>query len=362
MYALQGLQALQGLTLWVEEMNGAGGLFVPQLGGHVPLQLRTYDDHSRRADVEHLVAQLITQERVDLLIGPYSSGLTLAAATVAEDHRKLLWNHGGSSDAIMQRGFRWLINLPTPASRYFEGLFRMLTAHASPGEHVAVVQRARGRFAAEVAAGVIQQAQIHGFHPRPLVWYPEVPDQFPQLAKDLAAVQPAIIVGVGRYSDDVALARALGESRVDVKALALVAAALHAFREDLGQAAEGCIGPSQWEPSARAQPDVGPPSAVFVERFRGRFGRDPDYPSAQAYAAGLMFQRCVALAGTCADAALLDVARGLDCRTFYGRFQLERETGTQVGHEALLVQWQRAEKRIIWPVEMAEAAVVYPKP
>ena len=116
-YALQGLQALQGLTLWVEDTNRAGGLFLPRLGGHVSLQLRTYDDHSRRSDVERLVAQLITQERVDILIGPYSSGLTLAAATVAEDHRKLLWNHGGSSDAIMQRGFRWLINLPTPASR-----------------------------------------------------------------------------------------------------------------------------------------------------------------------------------------------------------------------------------------------------
>ena len=119
MYALQGQQALHGLRLWVEEANAHGGLFVPELRQAVSLQLVTYDDHSRRADVEQLTTRLISVDRVDFLIGPYSSGLALAAAAIAEAHQKLLWNHGGSSDAIMHQGFRWSVHLPTPAQWLF---------------------------------------------------------------------------------------------------------------------------------------------------------------------------------------------------------------------------------------------------
>ena len=77
-YALQGQQALHGLRLWVEETNAQGGLFVPELRSEVSLQLTAYDDHSRRADVEQLTARLINVDRVDFLIGPYSSGLAHA--------------------------------------------------------------------------------------------------------------------------------------------------------------------------------------------------------------------------------------------------------------------------------------------
>lgn len=94
-YALQGQQALQGLRLWLEDTNEHGGLFVPELRRRVRLQLITADDHSQRAEVERLIEGLIKHHRVDLLIGPYSSGLTRAAAAVAERHQKVLWNHGG---------------------------------------------------------------------------------------------------------------------------------------------------------------------------------------------------------------------------------------------------------------------------
>jgi branched-chain amino acid transport system substrate-binding protein len=134
------------------------------------------------------------------------------------------------------------------------------------------------------------------------------------------------------------------------------------FWEELGEAAEGCIGPSQWEPHAQGQPVVGPTSAEFIARFQRRFGAPPDYPSAQAYAAGLVLEHCVAQAGTWTDAALRDQACELDCQTFYGRFRLDSETGAQTGHETVLVQWQRGAKRLIWPRAMADAAPVCPKP
>jgi branched-chain amino acid transport system substrate-binding protein len=361
-YALQGQQALQGLRLWVDEANARGGLFIPELQRPASLQLITYDDHSRRVDAEQLIERLITVDHVDFLIGPYSSGLTHAAAALAEAHQKVLWNHGGSSDVIMRQGFRWPVHLPTPASGYFAGLFSCLLQNGAEAGRVAIIQRRRGTFSTEVATGARQQAERSGFPILPTFFYPDEPGRISALAEALVAANPAVIVAVGRYEDDVALIRTLVEVSCEAKVIAAVAAPMQAFWKDLQEVAHGCMGPSQWEPGGEGCPDVGPSSAMFVERFRQRFGQAPDYPAAQAYAAGLILQQCVTLAGSCVDADLRAAADLLTCRTFYGDFRLDAETGVQVGHETVLVQWQGGEKMVVWPEGVAQAAMVYPKP
>jgi branched-chain amino acid transport system substrate-binding protein len=362
MYALQGQQALQGLRLWIDETNIQGGLFVPELRHPVPVQLIAYDDGSRRAAVEHLTERLISGDGVDFLIGPYSSGLALAAATIAEAHQKVLWNHGGSSDAIMRQGFRWSVHLPTPASGYLAGLFACLLRQGLPAGRVAIIQRPRGTFSSAVATGVRQAAQRSGFATLPDFFYPDDPRQSPALVAALAAAEPAVLVAVGRYEDDVALLRAMADAHVSPAIVAAVAAPMQQFRSDLQELAESCIGPSQWEYGVAMAVDSGPPTEVFAARFCQRFGRLPDYPAAQAYAAGVILQRCVEIAGTCRDAHLRAAADGLQCRTFYGDFRLDAETGRQVGHQTVLVQWQTGEKKTVWPAEIAQAGLVVRTP
>jgi branched-chain amino acid transport system substrate-binding protein len=359
MYALQGQQALQGLRLWVEETNAHGGLFVPELRQAVSLELIAYDDHSRRADVEELITRLIRVDRVDFLIGPYSSGLAHAAAAVAEAHHKVLWNHGGSSDAIMRQGFRWSVHLPTPASGYFAGLFTCLLRHGAEAGRVAIVKRRRGAFTAEVASGAMQQAERGGFAMLPPFFYPDDPNHLASLAEALAAADPAVLIAVGRYGDDAALIRTMAQMSCGLKVIAAVGAPMQAFCSDLQAMADGCLGPSQWEPGAAGAPDAGPPSAAFIERFHQRFGQIPDYPAAQAYAAGLILQRCVMLAGTCVDVDLHASAHRLTCRTFYGDFRVDPQSGIQVGHETVLVQWQGGKKKVVWPAEVAQARLKF---
>jgi branched-chain amino acid transport system substrate-binding protein len=360
-YARQGQQALQGLRLWVEDTNAQGGLLVPELQHAVPLELMAYDDHSRRRDVEPLTERLISVDRVDFLIGPYSSGLAYAAASIAEAHQKILWNHGGSSDAMMRQGFRWSVHLPTPASGYFAGLFACLRSHGVEAGPVAIVQRPRGTFSTEVAAGVRQHAELSGFPTLPPFFYPTDPNasgHMSALADALTATSPTVIIAIGRYEDDVALLCQLAEISPDAVVFAAVATPMQEFRRDLQELANGCVGPSQWEAGPQAAVDVGPTGATFVERFRQRFGHSPDYPAAQAYAAGLILQRCVALAQSCRDADLRAAAARLVCRTFYGDFCLDAASGRQVGHQTVLVQWQGDIRKVIWPAEVAQARLI----
>jgi branched-chain amino acid transport system substrate-binding protein len=359
-FAAHGRQAQRGLALWAADVNAAGGLVVRDRGGPWPVALVIYDDASRSAQVTVATEKLLGDERVDLLIGPYSSMLTLAVAPVAERHGKVLWNHGGASDAVTRAGFRGVVSLLSPASHYFVGLLELVRTCDPTARRVALLHGARGTFPQAVSAGAAAYSRRHGLQvvlQRP---YPPPGAGFASLVAHVSACQPDIILGVGLTEADLACARALTAHPVRARAVGLVAAALQVFGHTLGCAARGFLGPSQWEPGLRYQPDLGPTAAEFATRFQARFQTEPEYPAAQAYAAGLVAQRCVEVAGTLRDELLLEAAYALRVTTMYGAFRLDALTGEQAGHRLVVVQWQEEGKRIVWPPALAEATAQIP--
>ena len=349
----QGEQARRGLVLWAEDVNAAGGLTVGT-AGRSKVDLVIHDDASRSREAADLAERLIVRDRIDLLFGPYSSVLTLVAAPVAERHAKLLWNHGGSSDVVNQRGFHHVVSVLSPASRYFDGVLEMVGATAPEARRLALVYGASGTFPRAVigeAEACARQQEFEVVFREP---YPRDGESMAALVTEVAAARPDLILGAGTTETELEFARSLREAGLKT-AIALVAAPIELFGETLGTDAEGFIGPSQWEPGVAYRPDFGPTSAEFVARFRQRFGAEPDYPAAQAYAAGLVAQQCIHTAGTLHDAALLEVAHRLALTTFYGDFRLDEVTGEQVGHALVVVQWQDRAKRVVWPPDAAEA-------
>ena len=73
----------------------------------------------------------------------------------------------------------------------------------------------------------------------------------------------------------------------------------------------------------------------------------PDYPAAQAYAAGLIMGRCIEVAGGLDRERLRAAATSLEVTTLFGSFRIDSGTGMQVGHEMLFVEWVRGRRRMI---------------
>ena len=57
-----------GLKLWMEQKNAEGGVYVKAFDKKIPLKLVAYDDQSNTATAATLYNQLITQDKVDILI------------------------------------------------------------------------------------------------------------------------------------------------------------------------------------------------------------------------------------------------------------------------------------------------------
>ena len=358
-YALLGRQVLAGLRCFVDDVNARGGL---RVGGHGrPATLIAEDDESDEATLRERISKLIEHDNVDLLIGPYGSGLNLAAAEIAEQRHIVLWNHSGSADQIFEQGFQWQVGLISPASSYLTSVLEALRATDAGAGQVALFS-ANTSFAIDMAAAVVAWLKCEGMaltlHER----YASGLQDFGRLLRPICADPPDWILGVGRVEDDIHFARQLCAAQPAIKAAALVVAGIDHFGVELGPSANGFLAPSQWEAAANYEVDCGPSGVEFAASFRARSGQTPDYPAAQGYAAGLIAERALEIAGTVEQAALREAAANLRCTTLYGPFAIAQGSGRQLAHRMLVTQWQYGERRIVWPPAVAQNELIYPAP
>jgi ABC-type branched-subunit amino acid transport system substrate-binding protein len=146
---------------------------------------------------------------------------------------------------------------------------------------------------------------------------------------------------------------------------------------ELGDAALGIVGPSQWEPLAvfdqaaaqKAGLDwFGTSSADFTAAYKAAYNEDPSYHAAGGYAAGLLLQHAIEKAGSLDTQAVKTALDNTDALTFFGHVKFDTSAekhGLQIGHSMVYIQWQKDSsgnlvKQVVWPAEGATAKVVYP--
>lgn len=283
-----------------------------------------------------------------LIFGPYGSGPARKTLTAT---RRVVWNHGGALSTLCWAAFPAVVNILAPASTYFVGAAEAVrSVEPAPGPSAVILHGHTG-FAVDVARGAARAAAQLGFRITEIA-FPK--DQ--AVAAMRNAPEAALLLLAGTFEDELAAGGVLRERHGG--AVALVAAGVDEVLASLGDRREGFLGPAQWVRAAVREVDEGPEPAWFATRYRAATGSEPAYPAVQAFAAGLIAARCLRDAGVPEDAALLDAARRLDCRTLYGRFRLDPVTGQQVGHRVRTVQWQRGRRVVVWPRDLAEQPLI----
>ena len=300
-YERQGTDAAEGVRLWAADAG---------------VRLVLVDDRSSKAAAVEAYAEWVGGDGMDVLLGPYSSGLVRAVAPLVCQTGHLLWNHGGSADDLARPR---VVSLLAPASSYFEGIVD--EAVARDLARLVVVQGA-GPFARAVAGGAAARASNYGLEVRVIA----------AAGLDTEDIDGTAVLVAGRFEDDLAVVRRLHDRGHSPQLLAAVAAGISAFGRELGELAEGVLGPVQWWPSEDT-PEVGPSGAEFAARFQQRTGREPSYPAAQAAAAGYL-----ALAAHCRGMTADEMSRWRTS-TLLGQFALDA-TWRQVGHRVATICWE----------------------
>jgi len=356
-FARLGHQIEDALRLFVADINAAGGVTLRAERGY--FALRCHDDGSEQTRCAAIYRELCGGTGSDILLGPYSSELTAAAAPIAEERGRLLINHAGAADDLYQRGYKMVVGLPTPASQYLDEFIRLLASLKLWRKRLAVITEPTD-FARALAAGAqafVRERPVRRKGVRLGVKWEERfdPGQATELLTTLRRGRINSLASAGSYDHDLAVMRAVLDSELDIPVLACVAAGRSSFGTDLGDRAEGIVGTSQWEPGSEAIPELGPDPREFLHRMRTRTrSGDGDYVAAQAYSAGVLAAAVVGKLGACDQVRMREQFSTLRTETLFGAFGIDPTTGRQVAHQMLTVQWHKGRKVRIEPHPLSD--------
>ncbi|HWP76321.1 MAG TPA: amino acid ABC transporter substrate-binding protein [Methylomirabilota bacterium] len=347
-YAKPGSYQKEGYDICIDELNGKGGL----LGRKVELVI--YDDQSQPATAVKLYEKLITEDKVDAVMGPYSSAVSEAVANVTEKYKKVMVAPLAATTSIFKKGRKYIFMVITPAENYLDGLIDMA---AKRGLKTVAIINEDTLFPKASAAGTAEAAKKRGMQVVLQEAYPKGNTDFSALLVKIKAANPDVIAAGTYFDDAVAITRQMKELNVNPKMFGLtVGGDLPEFYDLLKQNAEYVYGSTQWDESLPY-----PGQKEFLAAYTKKFKHEPSYHAAAGYAGCLIYGEAVKRAGTLDADRVREQLLKMEIKTAFGDYKVEPD-GFQVAHKMVMLQWQDGKRVVVWPDDLASGKLRYPTP
>jgi len=347
-YAKPGTYQKEGYDVCIDEVNAKGGL----LGRKVELVI--YDDQSMPATAVKLYEKLITEDKVDAVMGPYSSAVSEAVANVTEKYKKVMVAPLAATTSIFKKGRKYIFMVITPAENYLDGLIDMA---AKRGLKTVAIVNEDTLFPKASATGTAEAAKKRGMQVVLQEAYPKGNTDFSALLVKIKAANPDVIAAGTYFDDAVAITRQMKELNVNPKMFGLtVGGDLPEFYDLLKQNAEYVYGSTQWDESLPY-----PGQKEFLAAYKKKFKHEPSYHAAAGYAGCLIYAEAVKKAGTLDADKVREQLLKLETRTAFGDYKVDAD-GFQIAHKMVMLQWQDGKRLVVWPDDLANAKPRYPTP
>jgi len=351
-YAKLGRNQHEGYKLCEKDLNAKGGL----LGRKI--EFVVYDDQSTPATAVRLYEKLITEDKVEGVMGPYSSPVTEASVNVTEKYKKVMVAPLAATTSIFKRPpdkkRHYVFMVISPAEVYLEGL---IDTAAKRGLKTVAVVNEDTLFSKAAASGAVELAKKRGMQVVFQEAYPKGNTDFSALLTKVKSLNPDVIAAATYFDDAVALTRQMRELDVNPKAYGVtVGGDLPEFYDTLKTSADFIYGATQWE---HVLPYPG--NTEFFEAYKKEFGHEPSYHSTAGYAGCLIYTEAVKRAGSLDADRVREQLFKLEMRTVFGEYKVDQD-GFQVAHKMVTFQWQEGKKVVVWPDELAQGKPRFPTP
>jgi len=347
-YAKLGKNQHEGYKLCEKDLNAKGGL----LGRKV--EFVVYDDQSQPSTAVRLYEKLITEDKVDAVMGPYSSPVTEAAANVTEKYKKVMVAPLAATTSIFKKGRKYIFMVISPAEVYLEGLVDMA---ARRGLKTVAIVNEDTLFSKAAASGAEDLAKKKGMQVVFKEAYPKGNTDFSAILTKIRALNPDVLAAATYFDDAVALTRQMRELNVNPKMYGVtVGGDLPEFWDTLKENANFVYGATQWD-STLAYPGA----KEFADRYTKEFGHEPSYHSAAGYAGCVIYAEAVRRAGTLDADRVREQLLKLEMRTLFGDYKVDQD-GFQIAHKMVTFQWQDGKKVVVWPDDLAQGKARFPTP
>ncbi|MFJ7567519.1 amino acid ABC transporter substrate-binding protein [Herminiimonas sp. NPDC097707] len=268
--------------LAIDKINTAGGVKIA--GQPHRLALKLYDNQSDVNLSVRQYTQLITQDKVNLLLGPFASNFALADSAVSEKYKVPMVQGGGASDQIFTRQFKYIFGTLAPASNYFGSTIDMLKVLKPVPKTVALLY-ADDAFDVSVAEGTRPKLKQAGFNIVMDERYSTNATDFNSLLSQIKSKNVDVVLVAGHETEILNFVRQAKSLAVAPKIYSFtVGVPSEDFRKALGSDADYAFGMTAWLPSPLLKDRWFGDAAQFAKEYKAKYGYDPDYHAASGVA------------------------------------------------------------------------------
>ncbi|HHY27602.1 MAG TPA: ABC transporter substrate-binding protein [Desulfitobacterium dehalogenans] len=339
-----------------EELKAAGKTTI----GGKDIQLLFEDDQGKQDMAKSATEKLVNQDKVVMISGAYSSASTNVIAGAAQSMNIPLLVTTGSADDITKKGWEWVFRgAAAPASKYTVALWEMLDQVIKP-KTAAIIYESTD-FGKSSATGFRAEAEKRGIE----IVYDQpyeagAIDFKPMLAK-VKTTNPDMVFAVSYLMDASMIVKQSKELDFNTKLVVGGGAGytLPEFRENAGEASEYIASSTLWVPSV-----TWPGAKEFFDNYVKKYGKEPDYHGAQAYATMHIIVDALNRAQELSNTGIQKALKETDLMTVMGPIKFEDWEGytNQNRPYTYVVQWQKGKLEVIWPEDVKSAPLVYPVP
>lgn len=359
-YAVASQSGERGIGIWVDDVNARGGITLD--GKKYPVELVKRDDRSDKQLVTRVYESLITEEKVDALIAPFSSTLVGVAAPIVESRGGFMVSWAGSSDQLFQQGYKNIVSVTAQASQI--PVTSIALASQLGVKKLAVVSIDEP-FPASAAAAAKGMAEKAGLDVVLFEHYAKGTRDFSILLQKAQAAGADGFYTSSYDSDLIPMLRQMREREIAFPFTYMLYGSSPAVLETGGDA-EYIFSHTQFDAKVNWPVTDGLATKEFLAAY-GKLYPSAAYPAdfqtALAYGAGVILEKAIATANSVEPEKLKKAALAFSGKTVIvsGEFKID-ETGFQQGMTPIVLQKQPDGLKIIAPEPVKTANPVYPIP
>jgi branched-chain amino acid transport system substrate-binding protein len=347
---------VDSLKLATEAINKAGGI---KVGGKAySVKIVFYDDKSDAAESAKLIEKLIVEDKVNFLLGPYSSGVTIPDSIVAQRYKIPMVEGGGASGKIFSRKNPYIFGTLPSAGQYFRTTFEMLAGFKPKPKSIALIY-GDDKFDISVAKGAKKIAEKLGLKVALYEKISESSADFNTILTKVKSLAPDALLMAGHTEGGINLVQQAKELNVNVKMISLTVGPSEAdFRKSLGKDAEYVYGVASWSPQMDFKGIIFKDTKTFVKKFKAAYKYDPDYHNASAIAEMAVYKNAIEKAGSLDPKKVRNAIAKTNIETVYGRVQFN--SNGQIKGSSVVLQIQGGQVYQVYP--KGSKKPIYPMP
>lgn len=359
-FSADGQAFQQGYQLWADTVNNNGGV----LGRKVTLDI--VSDASSTTQVVTNYKKLITQDKCDIVFGPFSTLLTKPASLVAKSFGYAMLEGAGGGPSVFTQGLNNIFDVSAPVANLLVSFTQYLlslpagqkpatAAYASQDDPFTQPQVDTARKLLEAGGVKTVYNKI----------YPSESTDYTPIAQGMIASKADVIVTGTLLNDIVAYIQAFKQQHYNPKAIIATAGPDQGkqFTDAIGgaNAAEGVFVPNGgWYPNINTFQN-----SKMVSDYLAKYGGTADQISsdvAEAFSVGQVFQQAATKINSIDNGKLItELHSGNTYQTVQGPVKFDA-TGQNILGTGYLFQWQKGSLISVYPASQAQATPEYPKP